>query len=115
MIKEADDDQQQHTVRSAKAATGRTGRTVSGKRLLGVARGDDFPSQGGRRTFPRHLSVCNFTADTMGALPRPSERRASAASPNFSKLSARGCTAVGSRVPDRKKSCSRAAALIVEQ
>ena len=36
--------QQQHTVRSAKAATGKTGRTVSGKRSLGVAR-SDFPSQ----------------------------------------------------------------------
>ena len=81
-------------MRSAKAATGRTGRTVSGKRLLGVAR-NDFPSQGGRRTFPRRLSVCvEFHGGHDGRIAKA--ERPSAAPPNFSQLSARGCIAVGS-------------------
>ena len=82
-------------MRSAKAATGKTGRTVSGKRSQG-ATGSDFPSQRDSKTFPRRLSVC---VEFHGAHDGRSAKadRPSAASPNLSQLSARGCTAVGSR------------------
>ena len=83
-------------MRSAKAATGKTGRTVSGKRSQG-ATGSDFPSQRDSKTFPRRLSVCvEFHGGHDGRIAKA--ERPSAASPNFSQLSARGCTAVGSRL-----------------
>ena len=89
-------DQKQHTVRSAKATTGKSGRTVSGKRS-GGAGGSEFPSQRGRRTFPRRLYVCvEFHGGHEGRIAkveRP-KRRASKLPPMF----ARGCMAVGSRL-----------------
>ena len=89
-------DQQQHTMRSAEVATGKSGRTVLGKRS-GGAGGNEFPSQRGRRTFPRRLYVCvEFHGGHDGRiakLERP-KRRASKLPPMF----ARGCIAVGSRL-----------------
>ena len=75
-------------MRSGKAATAKTGRTVSGKRSLGVDR-NDFPSQRDSKTFPRRLSVCvEFHGGHDGRIAKA--ERPSAASPNFSQLSARG-------------------------
>ena len=81
-------------MRSAKAATGKTGRTVSGKRSQGAA-GKRFPSERDSKTFPRRLCVwIEFHGGHDGRIAKA--ERPSAGSPNFSQLSARGCIAVGS-------------------
>ena len=62
-------------MRSAKAATGKTGRTVSGKRSQGAA-GKRFPSERDSKTFPRRLCVCSsIGTQARASLPRRSRLR----------------------------------------
>ena len=82
--------QQQHTVRSAKAATGKTGRTVSGKETLARSCSERFsePTTTAKRLpadCVRMDRISRRSADTMGAFHKA--ERPSAAPPNFSQLS----------------------------
>ena len=87
------------TERSASAWE--TGRTVSEKRSRG-ATGKRFPSERDSKTFLRRLSVCvEFHGGHDGRIAKA--ERPSAAPPNFSQLSARECTAVGSQLSPIEK------------